>query len=99
VVREVIAPSYCCNPLTVATGKRSRLVLDGSRFVNPYVQYAHFKYEDWSVAEQVIQTGCGFLTGRSLPVINMCHIYPVQCKYPGFAFHWPVIGQRFFCIM
>jgi len=60
VVREVVAPSYCCNPLTVATGKKLRLVLDLSRLVNPYVMCVHFKYEDWSVIEQVRQSGCWF---------------------------------------
>ena len=60
VVREIYTPPYCCNPLTVAEGKKLRLVLDLSRFVNPYVRYAHFKYEDWSVAEQVVHAGCWF---------------------------------------
>jgi hypothetical protein len=46
VVREISGPAYCCNPLTFFTGKKLRLVLDLSRFVNPYMRYQHFKYKD-----------------------------------------------------
>jgi len=99
VVREVVAPSHCCNPLTVATGKKLRLVLDLSRFVNLYVRYEHFKYEDWSVAEQVIQSGCWFFNWYFTSGYHHVSINPIQCKYLGFAFHWPVIRQRFFEFM
>jgi len=100
VVREVVAPSYCCcNPLTASTGMKLRLVLDLSRFVNPYVRYTHFKYEDWSVAEQVIQSECWFFIWDFNFGYHSVSINPIQCKYLGFAFHWPVIGQRFFEFM
>lgn len=37
VVQETSAPSYCCNPLSVAINKKLQLVLDVSRHVNTYV--------------------------------------------------------------
>jgi hypothetical protein len=96
VVREVDSPTYCCNPLTVATGKKLRLVLDLSRFVNPYVRHVHFKYADWSVAEQVVQPGSWFFNWDFTSGYHHIAINPIQYKYLGFAFNWPGIGQRFF---
>lgn len=96
VVREVNSPAYCCNPLTVAMGKKLRLVLDLSRFVNPYVRHVHFKYEDWSVAEQVIQPGSWFFNWDFTSGYHHVAINPVQYKYLGFSFNWPGKGQRFF---
>ena len=95
-MREISSPAYCCNPVTVATGKKLRLVLDLSRFVNPYVRYQHFKYEDWSVAEQVVQTGCLFFNWDFTSGYHHVSINPIQCKYLGFSFHWPNGVQRFF---
>ena len=96
VVREIDSPAYCCNPLTVATGSKLRLVLDLSRFVNPYVRYAHFKYEDWSVAEQIIQSQCWFFNWDFTSGYHHVSINSSQSNYLGFSFVWPEIGQRFF---
>lgn len=97
VVREVDSPAYSCNPLTVVAGKKKlRLVLDLSRFVNPYVRYVHFKYEDWSVAEQVVQPGSWFFNWDFTSGYHHVAINPVQYKYLGFAFNWPGKGMRLF---
>ena len=96
VVLEVNAPSYCCNPLTVASGKKLRLVLDLSRVVNPHVRYVHFKYEDWSVAEQVIQAGSWFFNWDFTSGYHHVDVNPQQWKYLGFSVHWPHTGQRYF---
>jgi hypothetical protein len=71
-------------------------VLDLSRFVNPHVRYTHFKYEDWSVAEQVVQPGCWFFNWDFTSGYHHISINPLQCKYLGFSFHWPGVGHRYF---
>ena len=81
--------------MMTATGSE-REFLSVGRFVNPHVRYAHFKYEDWSVAEQVIQSRCWFINCDFTSGYHHVSINPIQCKYLGFSFHWPVIGQRFF---
>jgi hypothetical protein len=96
VVRETSSSAHCCNPLTVAMGRKLRLVLDLSRFVNPYVKYAHFKYEDWSEAEQILQSQCWFFNWDFTSGYHHVSINPRQSKYLGFSFDWPGIGQRFF---
>ena len=42
---ETDQPPFCCNPLTVAEGKKLRLVLD-LRHVNPYLRKDKFCYEN-----------------------------------------------------
>ena len=66
------------------------------RFVNPHVRYKHFQYEDWSVVEQVIRTGCWFFNWDFTSGNHHVAINPLQCKYLGFPFHWPVIGHLYF---
>ena len=53
-IQELPEQPYCTNPLTVAVGKKLRLVLD-ARHVNSYLKYCPIKYEDWSLLEQVIE--------------------------------------------
>ena len=61
-IEQVNSAPHCCNPLTVAEGKKLRLVLDLSRHVNKYVRYCQFKYETWSDVRQVISEGCYIIT-------------------------------------
>lgn len=96
VVREMSGPSYCCNPLTVATNKKLRLVLDLSRHVNRFVLYQHFKYEDWSVADQVVKAGNWMFTWDFTSGYHHLSINPRQCKYLGFSYHWPHGQHRYF---
>jgi hypothetical protein len=89
VVQETSAPSYCCNPLSVATNKKLGLVLDLSRHVNSYVLYQHFRYEDWSVADQFIAAGSWFFNWDYTSGYRHVSVNPKQCKYLGFSFVWP----------
>ena len=52
-VKNIDALYYCCNPLTVAEGKKLRLVLD-LRHVNKYLNTPHFKYEDLRVVADLL---------------------------------------------
>lgn len=52
-VVEVKSRPTCCNPLTVAEGKKLRLVLD-LRHPNKYVKKFKFKYEDLPHISQVL---------------------------------------------
>ena len=47
-------PTYCVNPLTVAEGKKLRLVID-LRHVNAFVSKVKFKYEDLRSLSQVLE--------------------------------------------
>jgi hypothetical protein len=99
VVRERSTQSYCCNPLTVAANKKLRLVLDLSTHVNPFVLYQHFKYEDWSVADQIIQSGSWFFNWDFTSGYHHVSMNPKHCKYLGFSFRWPngqVLFSNFF---
>ena len=54
-------PRFCVNPLTVAEGKKLRLVID-LRHVNQYLVKPKFKYEDLRSLSQVLQTNSWFFT-------------------------------------
>jgi len=84
-IQEVSTMSHCCNPLTVAEGKKLRLVLDCSRHINKYVQYQQFKYESWQAAKQVIQPGCYMVTFDFKSGYNHLSLASHQCKYFGFS--------------
>ena len=45
LISEVNSPPHCVNPLSVAEGKKLRLVLD-MREVNRYLVKCNFRYED-----------------------------------------------------
>ena len=77
-ITEHSEPPFCVNPLTVAEGKKLRLVID-LRHVNCYLVRFKFKYEDLRMLPQVLQEGHWFF-----------HTYtsPDHQKYLGFA--WPL---------
>ena len=58
---EYATPPFCVNPLTVAVGKKLRLVLD-LRHVNKYLIKPKFKYEDLRTLSQVVEQGFWFFT-------------------------------------
>ena len=53
-VKEVAEMPYCCNPLTVAGGKKLRLVLD-LRHVNEHIQKRKFRYENLKTLAKIIE--------------------------------------------
>jgi hypothetical protein len=85
-IEQVSTASYCCNPLTVAEGKKLRLVLDLSRHVNKYVRYCQFTYESWSDVRPLITKGCYFLTFDFKSGYHHVSLMKTQRKYFGFSF-------------
>lgn len=52
--RKARSPPHCVNPLTVAEGKRLRLVID-LRHVNEFLVKPKFKYKDLRSFSQVVE--------------------------------------------
>ena len=61
LINEHRFPPHCVNPLTVAEGKKLRLVL-GLREVNKYVVKPKFRYEDLRSLSEVFEQGFWFFT-------------------------------------
>ena len=60
-ITEHSEPPFCVNPLTVAEGKKLRLVID-LRHVNCHLVRFKFKYEDLRSLSQVLQEEHWFFT-------------------------------------
>ena len=60
-VVEHSTPPFCVNPLSVAEGKKLRLVID-LRHVNSFLVRFKFKYEDLRSLSQVLEEGHWFFT-------------------------------------
>ena len=88
-------PPFCVNPLTVAEGKKLRLVLD-LRHVNSYLVKLKFKCEDLRSLSQMLEHGDWFFTWDLKSGYHHVDIHPDHYKYLGFAFDFD--GQtRYFC--
>ena len=88
-------PPFCVNPLTVAEGKKLRLVLDLRHF-NSYLVKLKFKYEDLRSLSQMLEQGDWFFTWDLKSGYHHVDIHPDHYKYLGFAFEFD--GQtRYFC--
>ena len=86
---EHYVPPFCVNPLTVAEGKKLRLVID-LRHVNSYLVKPKFKYEDLRSLSQVLDEGHWFFTWDLMSGYHHLDICPDHQKYLGFA--WPFSG-------
>ena len=87
-IREVYEKPYCTNPLTVAEGKKLRLVLD-LRNVNKYLNVTKFKYEGIQTVRDILHKNDFFVT---FDLKNGYHHVPVakeHQKYLGFAWEFP----------
>jgi len=91
-IEEVAFMPHCCNPLTVADGKKMRLVLD-LRHVNQFVKYQQFRYETWQDVSKVVTQGCYFLTFDFKSGYHHIKLLPQHRKYFGFSFSGPT-GSR-----
>ena len=78
------APPFCVNPLTVAEGKKLRLVID-LRHVNEYLVKPKFKYEDLRSLSQVIEEGYWFFTWDLKSGYHHVDIAPEHQQYLGFS--------------
>ena len=83
LVKEVSLRPYCCNPLTVAEGKKLRLVLD-LRHVNQYLMLTKFKYEDLKTIAEMLDEGDFFTTFDLTSGYHHVDIFPEHCKFLGF---------------
>ena len=88
-ITEHSEPPFCVNPLTVAEGKKLRLVID-LRYVNCHLVRFKFKYEDLRSLSQVLQKGHWFFTWDLKSGYHHVDISPDHQTYLGFA--WPFNG-------
>ena len=84
-VREVSIRPHCVNPLTVAQGKKLRLVLDLSRNVNKYLHLPKFKYENLRTVADIIDPDDFFITFDLSNGYHHVPIAPEHQTYLGFA--------------
>ena len=93
-IEEHSEPPFCVNPLTVAQGKKLRLVLD-LRHVNSFLRKQTFKYEDLRSLSKMFEQNVWFFTWDLESGYHHVDIFPEHRKYLGFA--WPFDGNmRFF---
>ena len=86
---------YCCNPLTVAEGKKLRLVLD-LRNVNPYVQKRKYRYEDLDTATEILNDNDYFTMFDLVSAYYHISIHPDFYKYLGFQWTFKDGRTRYF---
>ena len=86
---EHVVPPFCVNPLTVAEGKKLRLVID-LRHVNNCLVKPRFKYEGLRSLSQVQDEGHWFFTWDLKSGYHHVDICLDHQKYLGFA--WPFSG-------
>ena len=60
-IEEHDFPPHVVNPLSVAEGKKLRLVLD-LRYVNSFIECTRFKYEDLRTLSEIFESGFFFFT-------------------------------------
>ena len=88
-ITEHSEPPFCVNLLTVAEGKKPRLVIDLSH-VNCHLVRFKFKYEDLHSLSQVLQEGHWLFTWDPKSGHHHVDISLDHQKYLGFA--WPFNG-------
>ena len=91
---EHSVPPFCVNPLSVAEGKKLRLVID-LRHVNSFLVRFKFKYEDLRSLTQVLEEGQWFFTWDLKSGYHHVDICLEHQMYLGFS--WPFSGMlRYF---
>ena len=83
-VKEVEQQPFCCNPLTVAKGKKLRLVLD-LRHVNAFLRKFKFRYENLKTVENIFEKGFFFATFDLKSGYHHIKIHENDVGYLGFA--------------
>ena len=87
-IEEHSEPPFCVNPLTVAQGKKLRLVID-LRHVNSFLRKQTFKYEDLRSLSKVFEQNFWFFTWDLESGYHHVDIFPEHRKYLEFA--WPFV--------
>ena len=86
-VIETDSIPYCCNPLTVAHGRKLRLVLD-LRHPNQYVLKTKFKYEDLKHISQILDFHQFYSSFDLESGYHHVDIFPPHQKYLGFSWQF-----------
>ena len=81
--------------LTVAEGKKLRLVLD-LRNVNPYVHKIHYKYEDLDTVTDLLEKGDFFTIFDLVSAYYHINVHPDFHKYLGFQWTFRNGQTKFF---
>ena len=92
--KEVDQVPFCCNPLTVATGKKLRLVLD-LRHVNAYLKKFHFRYENLKTLAKIFEKGFHFATFDLKSGYHHIAIHKNDIGYLGFAWDFEGVTKYF----
>lgn len=93
-IEEHSSPPFCVNPLTVAEGKKLRLVLD-LRHVNNFVYQQKFQYENLNSLSEVFEKDFWFFTWDLKSGYHHVNIFEPHQKYLGFS--WVIDGKlRYF---
>lgn len=94
-ILEVTAPSYCCNPLSVVSGRKLRLVLDLSRSVNPFIQRFKFKYEGLPTLSVMFRENFWFFTFDLESGYHHLDINEKFWEYLGFSWSFEGVPRYF----
>lgn len=92
---EHTTPPLCVNPLTVAAGKKLRLVID-LRHVNQYILKNKFKYEDLRSLSQIIEDSSWFFTWDLKSGYHHVDIAQEHQQYLGFSWIFDSDAIRYF---
>ena len=92
--KEVDQAPYCCNPLTVATGKKLRLVLD-LRHVNAYLKKFKFRYENLKTLAKIFEKDFFFATFDLKSGYHHIAIHHNDIGYLGFAWEFQGVTKYF----
>ena len=91
---EHSVPPFCVNPLSVAKGKKLRLVID-LRHVNSFLVRFNFKYEDLRSLSQVLEEGHWFFTWDLKSGYHHVDICLEHQMYVGFSWQFNGILRYF----
>ena len=86
-VKEVSEIPYCVNLLTVAEGKKLRLVLD-LRNINCYLNITKYKYENLQTVREILDENDFFVTFDLKSGYHHVLIAPEHKKYLGFTWEF-----------
>ena len=99
LINEHSFPTHCVNPLTVAEGRKLRLVLViDLREVNKYLVKPKFRYEDLRSLSEVFEQGFWFFMWDLKSGYHHVDIFHPHQQFLGFAWDFEGVTRYFtFC--
>ena len=94
LINEHSSPPHCVNPLTVAEGKKLRLVIDLQE-VNKYLVKLKFRYEDLRSLSEVFEQGFWFFTWDLKSGYHHVDIFHPHQQFLGFAWDFEAVTRYF----